>query len=131
MNKIKQVFGLLALSLGLICFSTSAATAQTDMKNGEKVTIQGEVLDMACYMSHESHGKKHASCAESCVKGGAPMGILDEDGNVYLIVENHQNADPYAEMKDYAAKTVNLSGTYYDRGGTQAVVVESVEIAKL
>lgn len=131
MSKIKQIFGLLALSLGLICFSTSAATAQNSMKNGDKVTIKGEVLDMACYMADEAHGKKHASCAENCVKGGAPMGVLDSDGNVYLLVEDHKNKDPYAEMKNYAAQTVNVTGTYYDRGGTQGLVVESVEQTKM
>ncbi len=131
MYKIKQIFSLVALSLGLICFTASFASAQSGMKNGDKVTIQGEVLDMACYMSHEAHGQKHASCAETCVKGGAPMGILDKDGNVYLVVEDHQNKDPYADMVNYAAKTVSVTGTYYDRGGTQGLVLESVEEAKM
>lgn len=127
MKKFIHLLGGLTLSLGLLCFTPSLAQAQTNMKNGDKVTIKGEVLDMACYMSHEAHGEKHASCAKTCVKGGAPMGILDKDGNVYLMVEDHQNKDPYAAMVNYAAKTVSVTGTYYDRGGTQGLVVESVK----
>ena len=49
-------------------------------------TISGEVLDMACYSSSGASGEGHKSCAAACIKGGAPMGILTSDGNVYLIV---------------------------------------------
>lgn len=98
MRKVIQFFGGLTIMLVLIGFSATTTSAQTNMKNGDKVTVKGEVLDMACYMSQELKGPKHASCAKSCVKGGAPMGVLDSDGNVLLIVEDHQNTDPYEKM---------------------------------
>lgn len=126
MNKLKTIASTMMLTIGLFCLSPSNATAQS-MKNGDKVTVKGEVLDMACYMSSEKHGPKHASCAASCVKGGAPIGILDSEGNVYLVVEDHENADPYAKIKNYAAKTVSATGTFYNRGGTNGLVLESVK----
>jgi|SRR5690554_3199689 len=130
MRKFIQILGGLAISLALIGYTATTASAQNNMKNGEKITVKGEVLDMACYMAHESKGQKHASCAKACVKGGAPMGVLDSEGNVILIVEDHQNKDPYEKMKDLAAQNVSATGVYYNRGGTPGLVLESVEISK-
>ncbi len=129
MKYLKKMMSALALTAGILLMAPSIANAQ-DMKNGEKVTVKGEVLDMACYMHQESRGAKHASCAASCINNGAPMGVIDDKGNVYLMVEDHQNAQPYADMKNHAAETVNVTGTYYNRGGTQGLVVEKVESQK-
>lgn len=129
MNHLKKMMSTLALAAGILLIAPSSANAQ-DMKNGEKVTVKGEVLDMACYMHHESRGAKHASCAASCINNGAPMGVIDDKGNVYLMVEDHQNAQPYADMKNHAAETVSVTGVYYNRGGTQGLVVEKVEPQK-
>lgn len=96
---------------------------------GEDVMLKGELLDMACYMAHEGKGKKHAKCAKMCVLGGAPLGILTKDGKVYLLVENHSSAKakkPYAQAKEFIAETVTITGTAYERGGVQAIVIESV-----
>lgn len=127
MRKFIQILSGLAISLALIGYSATTASAQANMKNGEKITVKGEVLDMACYMAHESKGAKHASCAKTCVKGGAPMGVLDNEGNVILIVEDHQNTEPYEKMKDLAAQNVSATGTYYNRGGVPGIILDSVE----
>src|SRR5215467_2555200 len=67
-------------------------------------TLQGEVLDMACYMDHGASGAKHAQCAADCIKGGSPMGLLTKDGQVYLLVENHAKKDSYANLKKWAGQ---------------------------
>lgn len=96
---------------------------------GKEVTVKGELIDMSCFMAHEGKGKKHAKCANMCVVGGAPLGILTGDGKVYLLVENHSSVKakkPYMEAKKLVAETVTIKGDAYDRGGVQAIVVESV-----
>ncbi|CUS93754.1 Carbamoyl-phosphate synthase L chain, N-terminal domain [Candidatus Kryptonium thompsonii] len=68
--------------------------------------------------------------ADMCIKGGAPIGILTDDGKVYLIVENHSKSEPYEKLKNYAAEKVTITGVLYQRGGLPGVVIESVEPAK-
>ncbi|MBI3551625.1 MAG: hypothetical protein HY077_03840 [Elusimicrobia bacterium] len=96
---------------------------------GKEVTVKGELIDMACYMAHEGKGKKHGDCAKMCVLGGSPLGILTTDGKVYLLVEDHSSSKakkPYSQAKKLVAETVTIKGDAYERGGTQAIVVESV-----
>jgi hypothetical protein len=95
-----------------------------------KQTMQGEVLDMACYMASGERGEKHKSCAQMCVQGGAPMGILTSDGKVVLLVEDHAAAKPYAQLKEKAGDQVKVTGTYVERGGLPALVVAAVESVK-
>lgn len=92
-------------------------------------TVQGEVLDMACYMGHEAKGPKHQSCALKCIKDGAPMGLMGKDGKVYLLVENHDSPKAYQQAKGWAGTQVKIKGNVIERGGLSALVVESSEKA--
>lgn len=89
--------------------------------------VQGEVLDMACYMAHEGKGRKHKKCAAACIAGGAPIGLLTQEGGVYLLVEDHENKLPYEGLKSLAAEQVRVTGNVHSRGGVQAVVIAKVE----
>lgn len=113
------------------------AHAEEGLKHGHKEagktgsqTIQGEVLDMVCFMSHEGRGPKHKSCALKCVKEGAPMGIITEDGKVYLLLEDHESKKPYEQIKDWAGSQATVKGDLYQRGGVQSIVVKSSEKGK-
>ncbi len=97
---------------------------------GKEITVQGELVDLSCYMAHEGKGPKHAQCAKMCVLGGAPLGLLANDGTVYLLVDQHSSAKakkPYAEAKKLVAENVKLSGDLYERGGLKTIIVEKVE----
>ena len=97
---------------------------------GKEVAVKGELVDMACFMAHEGKGKKHAECGKMCVvKNGAPLGLVTPDGKVYLLVEDHsapKARKPFAQAKEMVAETVTVKGDAYERGGVQAIVVESV-----
>ena len=104
-----------------------------ESKGGEAVTIKGEIVDMACYSAHEGKGAKHAACAKECVLGGAPIGLLAENGSVYLLLENHGKPKlkkPYAEARTKVAETVTIMGDLYKRGGVPAIVVNMVMTGK-
>ncbi len=97
---------------------------------GKGITVQGELVDLSCYMAHEGKGPKHAPCAKMCVQGGAPLGLLAKDGAVYLLLDDHSSAragKPYAEAKKLVAETVTLSGDLHQRGGMKTIVVEKVD----
>ena len=91
------------------------------------ITVQGEVLDLACYMGHEAKGEDHAKCAQSCVKSGQPMGLLTSDGTVYLLYASHRDAAPFEETKSHAGKQVELQGKPADRSGMKGIEVSGVK----
>jgi len=119
-----KIPGSLLFAFLLLSFASNAQdkTATT--------TIKGEVLDMACYMASGAHGEGHKTCATDCIKGGSPMGVLTSDGQVYLLVENHDKKDAYAETKNHAGEQVEVTGTVADKGGVKGIVVNEMKAVK-
>lgn len=120
----------MAMAVGMLF--ANEIYAQKEHKHGQGElgksgirSVQGEVLDMACYMAHEGKGSKHKSCALKCIKDGAPIGLLTKDGAVYLLVEDHDSPQPYAQIKEWAAEQVKVTGELKQRGGVQAILVKS------
>ena len=93
----------------------------------ETKTVTGEILDMKCYMTSGAHGPEHKDCAATCVKGGSPMGLLTSDGKVYLLVENHDKKDAYAQAKTHAGEQITVTGKVSEKGGLSAVIVDEVK----
>lgn len=124
MTKLK----IAALALALSAGTAAAHEMDHDMKaKGAAQTISGEIVDMACYMSGEEHGAKHAKCAGMCVTGGAPMGLLTKSGELYLVVADHADEKPYEAAKKLAGTDVKLSGHVTKKGGVQALILEKTE----
>ena len=60
--------------------------AQDESKQKPKdVLIEGEVIELTCFTSRGALGEGHKSCAIRCLTRGTPAGILDKDGNVFVI----------------------------------------------
>jgi len=119
-NSFTTKFSLLA-----IAFCAVSLTSFGQEK--KSMTISGEVLDMACYSASGASGEGHKSCAAACIKGGSPMGVLTSDGKVYLLVENHDKKDAYAEAQKHAGEQITATGTLSDRGGLNALIVDEVK----
>lgn len=92
-------------------------------------TWSGEILDLACYVAQDAHGADHAACAESCVKGGQPMGLKTDDGTVVLLAASHQDGAPYAALKDLAGKRAEVTGQLAERDGMKVVTVTGSKAA--
>ena len=77
---------MLALTLG----SGSAAA--------ERATITGEVIDSWCYLTEIMYplGTAHHQCAIWCATGGIPVGILDDNGRVYIVLSIENDSDNVA-----------------------------------
>jgi hypothetical protein len=112
------------VTLAVTGFWSTRPVAATDMS-----TVTGEVIDMACYLPHPATGAGpgHKKCAETCVKKGLPMGLLTDDKQVFLLLEDHDNPKPYASLKEKAATKVTVEGEKVSQGGTQGLVVETVK----
>jgi hypothetical protein len=117
------------LGLGLLMTATPALYAHEGHEKGQDISVQGEVVDMACYMGHQAMGEKHKDCAEMCVKGGMPMGLVTAQGDVYLLLEDHSSKAPYDSLKAMTAQQVKVSGDLHKRGGVQAITVEKSQKA--
>ena len=93
----------------------------------EQVTVKGEIVDMACYVAHEARGAEHQDCAKRCVKGGQPMGLLTEDGNLYLLYASHSDGSAFEQAKELAGEMVALTGKESAQNGVKGIEVASVE----
>jgi len=93
------------------------------MKAAASKSWTGEVVDTGCYLSHEAKGEKHKECGTKCVANGMPMGLLTKDGKLYLLTMNHDNADPYNQLKGWVGSNVEITGTSMERSGMKAIDV--------
>ena len=120
-NYFKQIAGIAFLGILFLSFQSFI------FKNDDSKTVTGEILDMKCYMASGAHGDGHKECAATCINGGAPMGILTDDGKVYLLIEGSKNSDAYNNAQKFAGEQVILTGTVSEKDGKQALIVTEVK----
>jgi hypothetical protein len=107
----------------------SAITGKQPLK-GEAVTVTGEILDLSCYLQVGKHGDKHKDCAQKCARNGQPIGLLLEDGNVYMLIdeEHDPRRDGMTELRkqliDNMANVVTVNGTATEVAGQKAIYVQ-------
>jgi hypothetical protein len=89
----------------------------------DSITVQGEVLDMACYLAKDKKGPEHKSCALLCAKAGKPIGVLTDAGEVYLLIDDHDNEEPYERLKKLAGSRAEITGQKFDKGGVAGIMV--------
>lgn len=116
--------GFLLLCTAL--FGSSLALAGDKDKEGH---WKGEVVDMACYLSHDAKGPDHAECAKRCVKNGQPMGLLTEDGKVFLLAADHKDGSAFEALKDLAGSDAEVTGMLSDSSGIKMITVTASKAA--
>lgn len=99
----------------------------TSARAQEDIAVQGEILDMACYMAKGSVGPSHKACAVLCAKKGVPIGVLTDTGEVYLLLDDHNNPDPYDDAKKLAGEHAKINGKKYNKQGVASIVVSSAK----
>ena len=130
---MKRVLAVLVV-VAALGFAVSAipalakGTAKTAAAAGP-VTLKGEIVDCGCYLSKGAKGEDHKECAQKCISGGMPMGLLTGDNRFYLLTVDHQNADPYNKCKDLVATMVEITGKTYTRHGVSMIDVTDVKAA--
>lgn len=111
---------------------TTVASAPVNSKpvDGKLVSVVGEIIDMSCYLQVGKHGDKHRECGQKCVRNGQPVGLLCEDGTVYLLIdeEHDPRRDGLTEFRqkaiDAMAYIVTIRGTQTEVGGQKAIFVQ-------
>ena len=77
----------------------------SNKQKSEEMLIEGEVVDLACFTSSELSGEGHKSCAMRCLTRGTPAGLVDQNGNVFVII------GPSPGYAPYASQTIRLNGS--------------------
>jgi hypothetical protein len=91
------------------------------------VTVQGEIVDLACYMAKGSRGASHKACAQLCAKRGVPIGVLTDAGELFLLLDDHNNPDPYDAAKKLAGEKAEVNGKEINKQGVASIVVGAVK----
>ena len=105
--------------------SPAVSGVRTGASETSRVVLKGEIVDLACYLMHEGQGDTHAACAQACVKGGAPVGLLS-DGVLYVLFAPHETTAPFEEAKRLVGKNATVTGILHDRGGMRGLAVTMV-----
>lgn len=111
----------------VILFTTVAAWSPRDASAQEEITVQGEIVDLACYLSKGSRGSSHRVCAQKCAERGIPIGVLTDDGNLFLLLEDHSDEEPYEDAKKLAGGRAEVKGKKFSKPGIVGIVVGEIK----
>ena len=109
---------------GLLCAVVWGATPAL----AERLTVTGEVIDSWCYLTEIMCplGTAHHQCAIWCAAGGIPVGILDDQGKVYIILafDDDQSSVASPAVLDIQSHRVTVEGDAFERDGMAYLVVD-------
>ncbi len=112
---------------GLFSFALAAAAAAA---TPERVKVTGEVIDSWCYLTEIMYpeGTAHHQCAIWCAAGGIPVGILADDGQVYVVLKLEGDATSNANPRllELQSHKVSVEGDVYERDGIKYLLVDKV-----
>jgi hypothetical protein len=110
--------------------TTLASSIMGKPVEGKTTTVVGEIIDLSCYLQVGKHGDKHRDCGQKCIRNGQPVGLLTEDGTVYMLIdeEHDPRRDGLTEFRKQAvelmAHVVTVHGTFTDVDGHKALYVQ-------
>lgn len=112
-------------------WSATTVGASVDGKplNGKMTTVEGEIVDLSCYLQVGKHGDKHAACGKKCINNGQPIGLVTKAGLVYVLMDEEH--DPRRDGQttfrkaaaDNFAKVMTVTGTETTVNGIKAIYV--------
>ncbi len=121
MSRMMSVMG----SVAAVVLSATLAYAHEEAAGSQ--TIQGEVVDLACYVGHGAQGAAHAECAQKCIASGLPVGIKSGK-TVYLAVDG-EHGSANATLAPLAGKSVVVEGTVTERDELHLIAIKKVTVA--
>ncbi|MGA2041191.1 MAG: hypothetical protein ABSH42_18075 [Bryobacteraceae bacterium] len=93
----------------------------------DQKTITGWVLDSACAFTKGLKKPISTECAIACAKSGSPLVILQDDGSIYWpIAETMPAEGQNKRLVPFAGKRVSVTGKTYVRGGSTAIVIDTI-----
>lgn len=100
---------------------------------GERVQVTGEIIDTWCYFSgvmggpDAVTGSAHHTCAMWCAAGGIPVGLLTEDGTVYMVMKWQGDPDVTGDtLLTVQSHQLTADGMLHVRDGINYLFVADV-----
>ena len=122
---MRRVTKLAAAGLLLASLSAPAAAA-----TAERVQVTGEVIDTWCYISEImiGEGSAHHQCAVWCAAGGVPVGVLGDDGQVYMVLKVGDDTTNVANpaILQVQSRRVTVDGNLHERDGINYLLIDKV-----
>lgn len=111
----------------LVVLSVAATLWGADSK-AKTETVKGYVLDSACAFTKGLEKPISRDCALACAKGGSPLVILTANGTIYWpIADTTPSTSQNEKLAPFAGQKVTASGKVFERGGSRAFVIETIE----
>lgn len=111
--------------------TTMGASVDGKPQPGKVATLVGEIVDFSCYLQVGKHGEKHRACGQKCLNNGQPVGLLTEDGSLYMLMdEEHdprrdgQTTDFRKAAAEHTAHIMEVTGTLTSHAGYSALYVQ-------
>ena len=115
-----------AILVILLCVAAVAVGAS----GGKSVKVTGYVLDSACAFTKGLDKPISADCARTCAKAGSPLVILSKEGTIYWpIADSTPSSGQNEKLSPFAGQKINASGKLFQRGGSSALVIDTLELA--
>jgi hypothetical protein len=126
--KLKVAIVLLGITGAAAAFAWQEHSHE---QQGEKAAqITGLVVDIACFVGHDSSGPKHAKCAEACARSGNPLAIYDEATKTLYLPVSLDHKNPNTRLVEFIEKKVRVSGRVMEKAGLKGIAIEKVEAAR-
>lgn len=117
-----------SILMTLVGFSAAAVPV------GKRIQIRGEMIDSWCYFSgvmgspETTLGTAHYTCAMWCAKGGIPVGLLTDDGTVYMVLKiNNDDATASGDtVLRLASHEIVADGIVFERDGLNYIIIDKV-----
>lgn len=127
-SALKNALAAAALVLPLLAAPAHAAS------EGQRVTVTGEIMDTWCYFSgvmgwyEATLGSAHHTCAMWCAAGGIPVGLVADDGTVYMVLKMPDEDSVIATdtMLEIQSDRITADGVLWQRDGINYIVVNEV-----
>lgn len=92
----------------------------------ETRTVEGQVVDTWCYFHVGASGMAHRTCAMTCARNGAPMGLVDDKGDLYVLASATVHSGPQ-KFISFMADRVSATGEVVDKGGVRLFFVSAMK----
>ncbi len=127
--KLKQFTRAIFCAALIMSAATGTASAA-----GERMQLKGELIDTWCYVSQIMGGSDfivgsaHHACAVWCAAGGIPVGLLAEDGTIYMVMRVGKDSTSVANpgVLGSMSHVVTVNGTVHKRDGINYLFVDEI-----
>jgi hypothetical protein len=125
---MRKMFAGLIVAAFVVAWS-APAFAKTE-------TVKGKIVDVSCYTMDKANnaGKDHKmpkgdtpDCATACAKAGRPMGLLTDDGKVYVL-GGGLAADKNAKIIPHITHTVEVTGDVTEADGKMTIAADNLKM---